>query len=70
MKSLKIDAIMPWEFGLGFILIGIFLIFLGVRQSKKEFDLNNMPFTRPTTKIIIGTFLLIIGGIQMLPLMK
>ena len=70
MKSLKIDAIMPWEFGLCLILIGILLIFLGIRQSKKEFDLNNMPFTRPTTKIVIGTFLLIIGGIQLLPLIK
>ena len=70
MKSLKIDAVMPWELGLCLILIGILLIFFGVRQSKKEFDLNRMPFTRPTTKIILGTFLLIIGGIQLLPLMK
>lgn len=70
MKSLKIDAIMPWEFGLCLVLIGISLIHLGVRQSKKEFDLNKMPFTRPTTKIILGTFLIIIGGIQLLPLIR
>ena len=70
MKSLKIDAMMPWEFGLCLICIGVLLIFLGVRQSKKEFDLNEMYFTRPTTKIILGTFLLIIGGVQLLPLLK
>ena len=70
MKSLKIDVVMPWELGLCLILIGILLIFFGVRQSKKEFDLNKMPFTRPTTKIILGTFLLIIGGVQILPLLK
>ena len=70
MKSLKIDAVMPWEFGLCLIFIGIIFVFLGVRQSKKEFDLNKMPFTRPTTKIILGTFLLIIGGVQLLPLLK
>ena len=70
MKSLKIDAVMPWEFGLCLIFIGIIFVFLGARQSKKEFDLNKMPFTRPTTKIILGTFLLIIGGVQLLPLLK
>ena len=70
MKSLKIDAVMPWEFGLCLIFIGILFVFLGVRQSKKELDLNKMPFTRPTTKIILGTFLLIIGGVQLLPLLK
>ena len=70
MKSLKIDAVMPWEFGLCLIFVGILFVFLGVRQSKKEFDLNKMPFTRPTTKIILGTFLLIIGGVQLLPLLK
>ena len=70
MKSFKIDAVMPWEFGLCLIFIGILFVFLGVRQSKKEFDLNKMPFTRPTTKIIMGTFLLIIGGVQLLPLLK
>ena len=70
MKSLKVDVVMPWEFGLCLIFIGILLIFLGVRQSKKEFDLNKMPFTRPTTKIVLGAFLLIIGGIQLLPLLK
>ena len=70
MKSLKIDAVMPWEIGLCLIFIGILLIFLGMRQTKKEFDFNKIPFTRPTTKIILGTFLLIIGGIQLLPLIK
>ena len=70
MKGFKLDVVMPWELGLCIIFIGILLIILGVRQSKKEFDLNEMPFTKPTTKIVFGSFLLIIGGIQLLPLLK
>ena len=69
MKSLQIDAIMPWEFGLLIIIIGFLLIFIGIKQSRKEFDINNMPFTRPTTKILFGTFFAIIGGIQLFPLL-
>ena len=45
MKSLKVDVVMPWGLGLCLIFIGILLIFLGVRQSKREFDLNKMPLT-------------------------
>lgn len=68
MKSLKVDAIMPWEVGLLLILIGIILIFLGIRQSKKkDIDLNNLPFTKPTTKIIFGFAIILIGFIQLLP---
>ena len=38
MKSLNIDIIFPWEIGLVFLLIGIFMIVFGVRQSKLEVD--------------------------------
>ena len=70
MKSLQIDAIMPWEFGLLIIIIGFLLIFIGIKQSKKEFDIDNMPFTRPATKILFGTLFAIIGGVQLFPLLN
>ena len=71
MKGLKIDSIVPWECGIILIIIGLLLIFLGNRQSKKDnIDLEKLPFTRPTTKIIFGGFLIIFGCIQLFPLLK
>ena len=70
-KSLNIDAIFPWELGIMIIIFGFLLILLGIRQSRREFDdLNNIPFTKPTTKIIFGSAMLLIGTIQILPLLK
>ena len=44
--------------------------FLGIRQGrKKDIDLNNLPFTKPTTKIIFGSSFILIGIIQLFPLM-
>ena len=68
MKGLKVDAIMPWEVGFLLMLTGIILIFWGIRQGKKkDIDLNNLPFTKPTTKIIFGSALILIGFVQLLP---
>ena len=65
------DAFLPWEVGLIIILIGLFLILAGNRQSKKqENDLNNLSWTKPTTKIIFGGSFVIIGLVQLLPLLK
>lgn len=70
MKGLRVNAIMPWEVGLLLILVGMVLIFLGIRQGrKKDIDLNNLPFTKPTTKIIFGSSFILIGIIQLFPLM-
>lgn len=67
-KGLKVDAIMPWEVGFLLILTGIILIFWGIRQGKKkDIDLNNLPFTKPTTKIIFGSAIILIGFVQLLP---
>ena len=69
-KGLKINAIMPWEVGLLLVLIGVILIFFGIRQGKKkDIDVNNLPFTKPTTKIIFGFSFILIGFVQLLPLM-
>ncbi len=69
-KGLKIPAILPWEFGLLIIIIGILLIYYGNRQSKKmDIDLNKLPFFKPTTKIIFGSCFVLIGSIQLLPLL-
>jgi len=71
MKGLRIDAIMPWEIGLFIIIIGIILIIIGNRQSKKkDFDLEKIFFIRPTTKIIFGSSLILVGLIQLIPLIK
>jgi hypothetical protein len=71
MKSLKIDIVMPWEYGLVIFLIGLTLIIYGVKQGKnKDDDFTKIPLIKPTTKIIFGTFLIIFGSIQLLPLLK
>ena len=71
MKSLKIDIVMPWEYGLIIFLIGLTLIIYGVKQDKnKDDDFTKIPLIKPTTKIIFGTFLIIFGSIQLLPLLK
>ena len=68
MKSLNIDAFLPWEIGILILLMGIILIFIGNRQSKKkDIDLNKIPFVKPTTKIILGSGLVLIAIIQLFP---
>ena len=70
-KGIKIDAIFSWEIGIIIILLGLALIFFGVKQSKKDFDdLDKIPLTKPTTKIIFGSTFLLVGFIQLLPLIK
>ena len=70
MKSLNIDIIFPWEVGIIFLVLGLILIILGTKQSKKEFDIDKIPITKPTTKILFGSFLCLFGLIQLLPLLK
>ena len=70
MKSLNVDAFLPWEIAGILILLGVLFIILGVKQSKKEFEIEKIPFTKPTTKIIFGATFLLIGAIQLLPLLK
>ena len=71
MKSLNIDVIFPWEVGLVLVIMGLIFIIIGVRQSKKEIDdFDKIPFIKPTTKILIGSFMAILGSIQLLPLLK
>ena len=71
MKSLRIDVVMSWEYGLIILLIGISLIILGVIQGKKKKeDFTKIPFIKPTTKLVFGTFTTIFGFIQLLPLLK
>ena len=70
-KSLQIDVVMSWEYGLIILLIGISLIIFGVIQGKKQNeDFTRIPFIKPTTKLVFGTFITIFGFIQLLPLIK
>ena len=71
MKSLKIDIIMSWEYGLTVFLIGLILVGYGVKQDKdKDEDFTKVPIIRPTTKILFGSFIMIFGIIQLLPLLR
>ena len=70
MKSLNIDAIVPWEVGLVIIFFGFVLLLMGIRQGKKEFDIEKIPFVKPTTKIVIGSAIIFVGFIQLFPLLK
>ena len=71
MKSLRIDVVMSWEYGLIILLIGISLLILGVIQGKKKKeDFTKIPFIKPTTKLVFGTFISIFGLIQLLPLIR
>ena len=71
MKSLRIDVVMSWEYGLIILLIGTSLIIYGVIQGKKKKeDFTKIPFIKPTTKLVFGTFITIFGLIQLLPLIK
>ena len=71
MKSLNMDVILPWEIGLIIVFFSLMLIFMGVRQGRnKNDDFDNIPLTKPTTKIVFGTAFLICGLIQLLPLLK
>ena len=71
MKSLRIDVVMSWEYGLIILLIGTSLIILGIIQGKKKNeDFTKIPLIKPTTKLVFGTFITIFGFIQLLPLLK
>lgn len=69
-KSLGIDAIFPWEIGVVIIVVGILIIYIGNKQSKKKLEIDKLPLTRPATKIVIGTVLIIFGSVQLIPLLS
>ena len=66
MKALSIPAIVSWEIGILIFFFGLLLIFLGIRQSKKSFNIDKLPLTKSTTKLMFGTSLLLIGFVQTL----
>ena len=67
---IKIPAIFSWEVGIIILTFGLLFIFLGIRQSKKSFNINKLPFTKSTTKLAFGACLILIGFIQMLSFFK
>ena len=70
-KSLGIDIMFPWEVGLILIILGIILVYVGYKQGKKkDIDLDKIPLTRPTTKLISGTILIVFGAVQLFPLLR
>ena len=70
-KSLNIDIMFSWETGLLIVCCSTILIIYGIRQSKKvQDDFDDIPLIKPTTKILLGSFALIFGLIQLLPLLK
>ncbi len=72
MKSkFKMDAFLSWEIGIIIIVIGIVLIYMGNRQTKQTIDdINKIPWTKSTTKILFGGTCILFGVIQLFPLLK
>ena len=71
MKSLNIDVMVSWEYGIAICILGLLLIAWGVRQGKKKIDdITYSPIIKPTTKLLFGGFFMIFGLIQLLPLLK
>ena len=71
MKNIGIDIIFPWEVGLLLAVIGVIIIIIGVKQSKKEIDdFDKILLVKPTTKILFGGVLVIFGLIQLLQLLN
>lgn len=71
MKSVGVDIIFPWEIGLVLAIVGLIIVMIGLKQSKREIDnFDTFPLFKPTTKILFGGVLIIIGLIQLLPLLK
>lgn len=69
-KSLGIDIMFPWEIGVLILVLGLIFIYMGYKQGKKkDIDIDNIPLTRPTTKLVTGTFLIVFGAIQLFPLL-
>ena len=69
-KSLGIDIMFSWEIGLVILILGITLVYIGYKQGKKkDIDIDKLPFTRSTTKLVSGTFLIVFGAIQLFPLL-
>ena len=69
-KSLGIDIMFPWEIGVLILILGLIFIYMGYKQGKKkDIDIDNIPLTRPTTKLVAGTFLIVFGAIQLFPLL-
>jgi len=70
-KSLGIDIIFPWEVGLVLVIIGVIVVIIGVKQSKKDIDhFDNFPLFKPTTKLLFGGVFIIFGLIQLLQLLN
>ena len=70
-KSLGVDIIFPWEVGLILIIIGLIVMIIGIKQSKKEIDdFDKIPFFKPTTKILFGGVLVVFGSIQLMQLLN
>ena len=71
MKNIGIDIIFPWEVGLVLAVIGVIIIIIGVKQSKKEIDdFDKIILVKPTTKILFGAVLIIFGLIQLIQLLN
>ena len=71
MKKIGIDIIFPWEVGLVLIFIGLIVIIIGIKQSKKEInDFDKIPLFKATTKILFGGVLVVFGSIQLMQLLN
>ena len=68
-KSLNLDALVSPEIGIFVMMFGLILVVYGYKQTKKDFDIENLPIVKPTTKIIFGSFFMLFGFVQVLPML-
>ena len=68
-KSLNLDALVSPEIGICILIFGLILVVYGYKQTKKDFDIAKLPIVKPTTKIIFGSFFMLFGFVQVLPML-
>ena len=68
MISVNLDVVVSHYLGFIFLILGLFLVVYGFKQSKKEFDMDNVPLIKPVLKEVLGAFLILFGLVQIIPI--
>ena len=69
MISVNLDVVLTHYLGFIFVILGLFLVVYGFKQSKKDFDMDNVPFIKPVLKEVLGAFLILFGLVQIIPIL-
>ena len=69
MVSVNLDVVSTHYLGFIFLFLGLFLVVYGFKQSKKDFDMDNVPLIKPVLKEVLGAFLILFGLVQIIPIL-